>query len=124
MRRLSPRELRRLSRRFGLTFEELEGVEEVLIKLHDKQLVIKEPHVLVMKISGQRVFQVMGEVEEIPVEEKPPAIEIKEKDVQLVAAQAGVSLEEARKALEATKGDLAAAIIMLQESKRMSRQSS
>jgi len=40
-------------------------------------------------------------------------VSISEEDVQLVASQAGVSLEEARKALKATKGDLARAILYL-----------
>ena len=40
--------------------------------------------------------------------------EISEEDVALVAEQAGVSLEEARRALEETGGDIAAAILRLQ----------
>jgi len=42
---------------------------------------------------------------------------VTEEDVKLVAEQAGVSLEEAQRALEETGGDLAQAIILLQARK-------
>jgi nascent polypeptide-associated complex subunit alpha len=46
------------------------------------------------------------------ITEEPP-IEIPDSDVQLVAAQTGTNLPEAKAALQAAKGDLAAAIIKL-----------
>ena len=39
---------------------------------------------------------------------------IPEEDIQLVADQTGKSIEEARRALEETEGDLAKAILLLQ----------
>jgi len=115
MRKISPRELRRLSQRMGLNLEEIENVEEVIIKLPSKELVINNPKVSVMSFKGEKIFQVMGEVSERERSDeiKEEKIEIPEEDVQLVAAQTGVSLEEARKALEETRGDLAQAIILL-----------
>jgi len=114
MRRISPRELRRLSQRMGLTLEELEDVEEVIIRLRDKEIVITNAKVSVMSFKGEKIFQIMGEVSEREkTEEVEEKIEIPEEDVQLVAAQTGVSLEEARRALEETGGDLAQAIILL-----------
>jgi nascent polypeptide-associated complex subunit alpha len=98
-------------KRAGLSIEQVEGVEGVIIKLRDRELVIKKPQVTCMKVGGQTIFQVIGEVEEkgLAIEE----ISVSEEDVQLVASQAGVSLEEARRALKATKGDLARAILYL-----------
>jgi len=112
--KISPRELQKMLqtvRRTGLSIEQVEGVESVIIKFRDKELVVKNPHVTSLKVGGQIVFQVTGEIEEraLVVEE----VSISEEDVQLVASQAGVSLEEARKALKATKGDLARAIMYL-----------
>jgi len=112
--KISPRELQKMLqtvRRAGLSIEQVEGVEGVIIKFRDKELIIKNPQVTSMKVGGQTVFQVTGEVEEraLIVEE----VSISEEDVQLVASQAGVSLEEARRALKATKGDLARAILYL-----------
>jgi len=114
MRRMSPRELRRLTRRLGLKMEELQGVEEVIIKLRDKRLLIRTPQVLLMNLGGQVIYQIIGEaVEEEEMEEE--VVEIREEDLQLVMAQTGASLDEAREALKATKGDIAAAIILIQE---------
>jgi nascent polypeptide-associated complex subunit alpha len=99
-------------KRAGLSIEQLEGVESVIIKFRDKEMIVKNPQVTSMKVGEQMIFQVAGEVEEkaLTVEEE---LSISEEDVQLVASQAGVSLEEARKALKATKGDLARAILYL-----------
>lgn len=115
MRGISPRELQRMLqavKKAGLSIEQLEGVESVVFKFRDKEVVVKNPQVTSMKVGGQTIFQVAGEVEERPliVEEE---VSISEEDVQLVASQACVSLEEARKALKATKGDLARAILYL-----------
>ena len=115
MKRLSPRELRRLSKRLGLNFEEVSGVKEVRIVLENGKCILFDfPKVLKLKLTGMGdVYQIMGESRIIEVETKPEEIEISEEDVQLVAEQAGVSLEEARRALIETKGDLAQAILML-----------
>ena len=115
MRRFSPRELRRLAQRMGLSVQQLEGVEEVVIKLRDKKLVFENPVVTILSVKGSgTMYQVMGEPVEVPLEEEEaPPLTISDEDVQLVAAQAGVSLEEARQALEETEGDLAQAIVLL-----------
>ena len=115
--KISPRELQKMLqtvKRAGLSIEQVEGVESVIIKLRDRELIVKNPHVTSMKVGGQTVFQVTGEVEErsLMIEE----VSVSEEDVQLVASQAGVSLEEARRALKATKGDLARAILYLKGS--------
>jgi len=95
----------------GMEMSPVEGVEEVVLKLHGKKIVMEDPEVLVVEMGGQRVYQIIpGEIREEPLEEGPV---IPEEDVQLVAQQAGVSLEEARAALEKTGGDLAKAILLL-----------
>ncbi|MEM2214449.1 MAG: nascent polypeptide-associated complex protein [Candidatus Nezhaarchaeales archaeon] len=114
MKGISPRELQKMLhvvKKAGLSIEQVEGVESVVFRLRDKEIVIRNPQVTSMKVGNQTIFQVTGEVEErsLVVEE----VSISEEDVQLVASQAGVSLEEARKALKATKGDLARAILYL-----------
>ncbi|RZN56741.1 MAG: nascent polypeptide-associated complex protein [Candidatus Methanomethylicota archaeon] len=110
MKRISPREARRLMQRMGMEVEEVQGIEEVLFIMKEKKIIIKNPQVMIMKIGGQKIYQVIGEEREEREEEK---IEIPEEDIQLVAAQTGKSIEEARRALETTKGDIAQAIILL-----------
>jgi nascent polypeptide-associated complex subunit alpha len=112
---LNPRELRRMLKRMGITVEELDA-EEVVIKLSDgRRMLIESPSsVALMKAKGQpNMIYVIGgsikEVREVEEESQP----FTEEDVKLVAEQAGVSLDEARKALEETKGDIAEAILRL-----------
>ena len=112
MRRLSPRAMRRMMKQMGMNMRPLEGVEEVVLKMPSKLLILEEPEVLMVEVGGQVLYQIVpGRIrEERAVEEKPV---IREEDVQLVAQQAGVSLEEARAALEEAGGDLAKAILLL-----------
>lgn len=112
MKRMSPREMRRMMQKMGMGIEEMQGVLKVTIHLKDKNLVIPDPQVTQMKVSGQTIYQIVGEAVEEKTEEKVK-IEISEDDAQLVSAQTGASLEEAKKALESTNGDLAQAIMLL-----------
>ncbi len=115
MRAASPRELERMMRRLGMKVSRLE-CERVIFVLQDKEVVIEEPTVMLIEVQGERVYQVMGREVERPREELV-SLEVSEEDVKLVAEQAGVTLEEARRALEETGGDLAQAIILLQARK-------
>ncbi|MCX8204236.1 MAG: nascent polypeptide-associated complex protein [Candidatus Nezhaarchaeota archaeon] len=110
MKKLSPREIKRLMQRTGMAIETLEGVKEVIIKLADRSLIIRSPQVSLVKVAGQSVYQVLGEISEVLEREE---VEIPDEDVQLVASQAGVCLEEARRALKEAKGDLVKAILVL-----------
>ena len=126
MRKLSPRQLRRMQARMlgglGLNLEELGVAEEVVIRLPDKELVVKGPNVLGMRVEGETIYQVIGgEVEErAPVQapEVEEAYEPSQEDVMLVASQAGVGEEEARRALVEVGGDLAKAILLLKSGKK------
>lgn len=116
LRRISPREARRLMSRMGVKMENLDGVEEVIIRMSGKELVIEEPNVTVMEIGGQRVFQVVGNVSERKIEGAEGVTEepkVSEEDALLLASQTGVSIEEAREALKKTGGNLAEALMLL-----------
>lgn len=117
-RRFSPRDLRRLMKQLGMKVEELKGVRGVTIELEDKVLVVENPQVIKMSIQDQTVLQITGILREEVKAEVSEEITISDEDVQLVASQAGVSLEEAKKALLEAKGDLAQAIMLLESRKR------
>jgi len=115
MRRVSPREAKRMMQRMGLSMGEMPDVQQVVFKTSTKEIIIENPEVAIMEMRGQKIFQVTGEkIVEKAIEKKTT---IPEEDVQLVAAQAKVSVEEARAALEQTKGDLAQAILLLSQTK-------
>ena len=110
--RMNPRQAKMMMRRMGIQgYEELEGVEEVVIRLADREIVIRDAGVTEMTVQGQKMYQVVGEPAEQAKEGAGPLIP--EEDVQLVAERANVSPEEARKALEETGGEPAEAIIRL-----------
>ncbi len=102
-------------KRMGIKLEVLKGVKRVVIEGETRDIIIESPNVVLTRLGGQQVFQVTGEVKQV---EKARVAEIPEEDVELVAEQAGVSLEEARKALEKTGGDIASAIIELKKEKK------
>lgn len=115
MRRISPREAKRLMKRMGLSMGAMPDVQQVILKTSTKEIIIENPEVAVMNVHGQKIFQITGEkIVEKTIERKTT---IPEEDVQLVAQQARVSIEKARAALEQTKGDLAQAILLLSQTK-------
>lgn len=117
MRGLDTRRMNAMMKRLGIKVEELRGVKEVIFVLGDKKIVIDNPEVTVMDLQGQKTYQVVGEAREVAAgrdeEEGKGAPEIPIEDIKMVAEKAGVSEEEARKALEETDGDIAEAIIRL-----------
>ena len=119
--KINPKQLKQMERtmkKMGMNMKELKGVEEVVIVLKDKKLVIKDAEVSMMNAMGQKTYQVTGKAEErikgsgdsSASEEKA---EISDDDIELVASQTGKSKSEAQKVLEETNGDLAEAIMRL-----------
>jgi nascent polypeptide-associated complex subunit alpha len=112
-RGVSPREAKRMMQRMGMNMDTVEGVIEVIIKTPSKDIVVEGPEVAILEVQGQRIYQVAGgTVTEKASEHEAPRAS--EEDTRLVADQTGKSLEEARKALEESEGDLAKAILLLQ----------
>ena len=111
-RRVSPREAKRMMQRMGMSMGEVPDVQEVILRTATKEIIIESPEVAVLDMRGQKIFQVTGErITEKKIERK---VAIPEEDVKLVVDQTGKSVEEARRALEETDGDLAKAILLLQ----------
>jgi len=99
--------------RMGLNMNQLEDVEEVIIKTINKDIIIKKPTVAEIRSQESIIYQVIGnEIEEVQKEVK----KFNEEDIMLVAQQAGVSREKAERALEEAEGDLAKAILLLTQS--------
>lgn len=103
---INPKLMKQAMKKMGMKQEELDAFE-VVIKLKDKKIVIKNPTVSKINMMGSESFQVSGEVSEESL------VKFNSEDVETVVNQANCSEEEARKALEKTEGDIAAAIIAL-----------
>jgi nascent polypeptide-associated complex subunit alpha len=116
--RVNPRQMRQAMKRLGIEQEELDGVEEVVIRTATKEYVIRDANVTAMTAQGQKIWTVVGEPivrdrADAKKSETAGAVTIPDEDVQLVAEKAGVSEEEARKALVDAGGEPAEAIIRL-----------
>ena len=123
-RGLSPKQMARMMKKMGIEQKEVEGVKEVIIRFADKEWVIPNAQVTMIKQAGSESFQVSGAksergitgVGDTKVGESPEIvkrIEIPMEDAALVASQTGVDIQIAKQALEETEGDLAAAILKL-----------
>ncbi len=115
--RVNPKQMKQAMKRLGIEQEELDGVEEVLIRTAEKEYVIRGATVTAITAQGQKIWQVIGEPIVRPRADAKPAAESKlsipEEDVKLVAEKAGVSEDDARTALEEAGGEPAEAIIRL-----------
>lgn len=121
MLHFNAKELSRLMKKMGISVEveELKDVARILVERTDGSVtVVEDPQVVLMRLRGQVLLYVSGAT--IRTVERPqevPAEAFTEEDVRLVAEEAGVTLEEARRALREAGGDLAKAVIMLQAGK-------
>jgi len=114
-RRMNPRDAKRMMQRMGMNMEGVEDVEEVIIRTPSKEIAIEAPEVAIVNVQGQKIFQVAGgNVSERVPQTRVETSKVSEEDVQLVAAQTGKSIEQARNALQESEGDLAKAILLLQ----------
>ncbi len=109
---LNPAMMKQAMKKMGVQQQDLDAVE-VIIKTRDKELVFPNPSVAKISMMGQESFQITGEFHERT--RGTGTTEINEDDVKTVMEQAGVSEKEAKEALKKARGDLAAAILALQE---------
>ncbi len=123
---LDPRKMQQMMKQMGIDVDELDAEEVVITKSDGEQLVFDNPDITVMDARGQETYQVVGEPESRDAGEAS-AVEsgdadagedagsgIPDDDVEIVAMRTGASEDEAREALEATGGDLAAAVERLE----------
>jgi len=137
------RAMRRQMQKQGIEGMEQIDAKRVIIQCSDRQIVIDNPQVVALKQSGMTIHQVIGEPtehdlsetladvpegaegqvvegeveEELTEEEISSESQISQQDVMLVSAQAGVSEDVAKAALEEADGDLARAILNLKTRK-------
>jgi nascent polypeptide-associated complex subunit alpha len=93
-----------MMKQMGISQEPVEA-DRVIIETKDKQIIIDEPQVVKIKMSGQESFQVSGKISE--------KTGISEEDIKTVMEKTGVSKEKAMDALNKSNGDLAEAILSM-----------
>ena len=129
---MNPRMLQQMMKQLGITVEELDDVQRVVIETPTKDIVFTTPAVSAMKSQGQTTYQVQGEPQvmakgqaQAKATDAPTPAEVgapepkgplfSEDDVAMVMQAAAVNREQARKALEEADGEVATAIVRLTE---------
>lgn len=127
-RGMNPKQMKAMMKRQGIDMDTIEGVEEVIVRTRDKDIVFRRPEVTTITAQGTVTYQVVGKPEEraraagagagageVEGEVAPPAPDAfySEEDVQLVMGQTGASEEAARAALAGCDGEVAEAIMKL-----------
>jgi len=105
---MNPRKMKQMMKQLGMDVRPVDDVQEIVITTPGGRYVFDQAEVAIMKMQGVTTWQITGE----PRFEEG-ALAIPDEDVMLVAEQAGASPDEARTALEESKGDIADAIMKL-----------
>ena len=118
----NPRELKRLLKKYGIDVRELPEVRSVTLSADAYDILVRDPQVAVLDLGQQKLIQIvcssMEKIERKQPSQQVPAVP--EEDIQFVVEQTGASRDEVLKALTEEGGDIARAIMKLQERKRPS----
>ncbi|MEK6893632.1 MAG: nascent polypeptide-associated complex protein [Nanoarchaeota archaeon] len=106
---VNPGQMKAMMKQMGIKQEEIDA-QRVIIECSDRKIIIEPASVQKITMQGQESWQIGGEVRE----ESKEAV-ISEEDIEMVIEKTGKSREEARRALEESKGDIAEAIVKLAE---------
>ncbi|MGM5481793.1 MAG: nascent polypeptide-associated complex protein [Nanobdellota archaeon] len=109
---MNSRQMKQAMKKMGVEQEELDA-QQVIIRLADRDLIIENPDVAKVNMMGQETFQVAGG--EMTEEQRDASVEIEQEDITTVVEQTGVDEARAKDALESSGGDIAQAIMTLQE---------
>jgi nascent polypeptide-associated complex subunit alpha len=102
---INPKQMQAMMKQMGINQQEIPSSRVIIEKEDGGKIVINNPSVMKIKMSGQESFQISGDISEN--DEK-----FSEEDMKVVMEKTGCSKEEALSALEKT-GDLAEAILEL-----------
>lgn len=112
---MNPKALEQAMKKMGVNQVEIDATS-VVIRCKDKDIIIDNPSVSKVNMMGQTTFQIVGDAKEVKrVEEE--VIEVTEDDIKTVMDQTGVDEDTAFSYIEKSGGDLAEAIMMINESK-------
>ncbi|WP_084777716.1 nascent polypeptide-associated complex protein [Natrialba sp. SSL1] len=115
---LNPRKMEQMMQQMGIDVEDVDA-EEVIIRTDEYDLVFNDAEVTKMDARGQETYQIIGSPEQVESGSAGGSAdagaggsepEIPAGDIEMVATRTGASEDEARAALEANDGDLAAAV--------------
>lgn len=110
---IDPKKIQSMMKQMGIAQENI-GAERVIIEKANGEgrIIIENPSVVKVKMSGQESFQITGEVSEESGEEEKEEDKLEE-DIETIVSQTGADKETAAIELERNNGDIAETIISL-----------
>jgi nascent polypeptide-associated complex subunit alpha len=106
MPNMDPKQMARMMKQMGVNTVEI-AAERVIIETADEKIIVEPAQVTKISMQGQDSFQISGSVR---TEQS-----MNEDDIELVMEKAGCTREQAVEALTNSGGDIAEAIISLQQ---------
>ena len=103
--------MQKMMQRMGISQSEIDATK-VIIETQETTLVFENPQVSKVNMQGQETFQIIGDYQE---QEKDTTPEISPDDIKTVIDQTQATEEQAKQAIEDSKGDLAEAILKLKQ---------
>ena len=104
--KMDPKKVQDMMKKMNMNVRDIIA-EEVIIKCKDKNIIISQPEVMVVDMSGKEVYQISGVVSE--------SESIKEEDILLIMKRTGKDRETVVKKLEELNKDLAKTIMELEK---------
>ena len=104
---IDPKKMQQMMKQMGIKQEEIDAARVLIEKNDGGKIVIENPSVMKVVMSGQESWQISGEARE------ESSGGFSDEDFNLVMEKTGKSEEEVRKALEDSNGDIAEAILNL-----------
>lgn len=102
--------MRRQMGKMGLQMEEVENVQEVIIRTDKKEIILPTPNVSRLKAEDVYMYTISAPT----YEERELEVQVfSDEDIELVCQRASVSVERAKEALAEADGDVVDAIIRL-----------
>jgi len=109
---LNPKKMQKMMQQLGMSMDEIDASEVVIKKTDGTEIRISNPQVTKMLVQGKEMYQIAGNAE---ASEGEAGVEINDEDVEMISSQTGATADDATAALQAANGDLAKAILDLQE---------
>lgn len=116
---MNVRELKRMLKKYGIDVRELPEIRRVIMSANGYDIVVKDPQVAVLNVGQQTIIQIVcSGLERVEKEPETKAFpQVSEDDIQFIMEQTGATRDEVLKTLLEEGGDIARAIMRLQEKK-------
>ncbi|VVB76215.1 Nascent polypeptide-associated complex protein [uncultured archaeon] len=104
---VNPKQMNQMMKQFGIKNQEVDAKEVVITLNNGNKIIFDAPQIQCIEMRGEKTYTIAGATREVGG--------LPEEDIEMVAEQANVSKEEAKKALAESNGDIAEAILKLKK---------